>query len=97
MYFKIYGVTLFCPNTRSRSPQMSPCHNRTQITLKSKQEFPGLVNFFFFSVYFPLLSSKDDVCLTLGGDSHMKGAGMLGGNYELKETTLGVAQFFFYP
>ena len=60
MYFKIYGVTLFCPNTRSRPPQMSPCHNRTQITLKSKQEFPGLVNF-FFSVYFPLLSSKDDV------------------------------------
>ena len=31
-----------------------------------------------------------------GGDSHMKGAGMLVGNYELKETTLGVAQFFFF-
>ena len=26
----------------------------------------------------------------------MKGAGMLVGNYELKETTLGVAQFFFF-
>ena len=31
------------------------------------------------------------------GDSHMKGAGMLVGNYELKETTLGEAQFFFIP
>ena len=31
-----------------------------------------------------------------GGDSHMKGAGMLVGIYELKETTLGVAQFFFF-
>ena len=36
----------------------------------------------------------------LGGDSHMKGAGMLVGNFELnplKETNLGVAQPFFDP
>ena len=33
--------------------------NGTQITLKSKQEFPGLMNFTFL-VYFPILSSKDD-------------------------------------
>ena len=32
----------------------------------------------------------------LRGDSHMKGAGMLVGNYELKETTPGEAQFFFF-
>ena len=37
---------------------MSPCHNRAQITLKSKQEFIGLVNFFSL---FPCLSSKDDI------------------------------------
>ena len=52
---------------------------------------------FFFSVYFTLLSSKDDIPPPPGGDSHMKGAGILVGNYELKETTLGVAQFFFIP
>ena len=35
-----------------------------------------------------------------GGDSHMKGAGMLVGNFELnprKGTNLGVAQAFFDP
>ena len=35
-----------------------------------------------------------------GGDCHMKGAGMLVGNFELnrlKETNLGVAQPFFDP
>ena len=31
-----------------------------------------------------------------GGDSRMKGVGMLVGNYELKEITLGVAQFLFF-
>ena len=36
---------------QSRSPQLSPCHNRTQITLKSKQEYPGLVTFTFFSKF----------------------------------------------
>ena len=41
---------------------MSLCHNRTQITLKSKQEFPGLVNVTFFSVYFPLLSRSVAKC-----------------------------------
>ena len=46
--------------SRSRSPQLSPCHNRSQITLKSKQEYPGLVTFIFFSI-FPYLSSKDDI------------------------------------
>ena len=50
----------FVQISRSRSPQLSPCHNRTQITLKSKQEFPGLVNY-TFSVYFLILSSKDDI------------------------------------
>ena len=45
----------------SRSPQLTPCNERTQITLKSKQEFSDLVNY-LFSVYFPLLSSKDDIC-----------------------------------
>ena len=38
----------FVQISRSRSPQLSPCHNRAQITQKSKQEFPGLVNFTFF-------------------------------------------------
>ena len=37
--------------SRSRSPQLSPCRNRTQITLKSEQEFPGLVNFPFFILF----------------------------------------------
>ena len=35
-----------------------------------------------------------------GGNSHVKGAGMLVGNFEikpLKETNLGVAQAFFDP
>ena len=34
-----------------------------------------------------------------GGDSHMKGAGMLAGNFEkpLKETNLGVGQPFLTP
>ena len=44
----------------SRSPQLTPCNERTQITLKSKQEFSDLVNY-LFSVYFPILSSKDDI------------------------------------
>ena len=39
----------------------SPCHNITQIILKSKQEFSGFVNFTFFSL-FPYFSSKDDIC-----------------------------------
>ena len=38
--------------SRSRFPQLSPCHNRTQITLKSKQEYPGLVTFTFFSKFY---------------------------------------------
>ena len=54
------ALLYFVQISRSRSPQLSPCHNRTQITLKSKQEFPGFVNF-TFSVYFPILSSKDDI------------------------------------
>ena len=38
MYFKIYGVILFCPNiTITISSAVS--FNRTQITLKSEQEF----------------------------------------------------------
>ena len=59
--------------SRSRSPKLSDCHNRTQITLKSTQEFPGLVNFTFFSVYFPILSSKDDISFLLElGSGHVK-------------------------
>ena len=45
----------------SRSPQLTPCNERTQITLKSKQEFSDLENY-LFSVYFPILRSKDDIC-----------------------------------
>ena len=57
---------------RSRSPQLTPSHNRTQITLKSKQEFSGLVNN-LFSVYFPILSSKDDICFRCElGLAHVK-------------------------
>ena len=48
--------------SRSRSPKLSHCHNRTQIALKSKQEFG---EFYFFSVYFPILSSKDDISFLL--------------------------------
>ena len=53
-----------------------------------------------------LIKRKKNLNLTLGprpgGDSHMKGAGMLVGNFELnplKETNLGVAQLqpFFDP
>ena len=50
----------FVQITRSRSPQLPLCHNRTQITLKSKQEFPDLVDYTFL-VYFSILSSKDDI------------------------------------
>ena len=58
--------------SRSRSPKLSDCHNRTQITLKSKQEFPGLVNC-TFSVYFPILSSKDDISFRHElGSAHVK-------------------------
>ena len=42
----------FVQISRSQSPQLSPCHNRTQITLKSKQEFPGL------PVYFPIFKQE---------------------------------------
>ena len=59
--------------SRSRSPQLSPYHNRTQITLISNQQFSGLVNFTFFSVYFPVLSSKGDISLRLElGSAHVK-------------------------
>ena len=43
--------TFFVQISRSRSPQLSPCHNRTQITVKSKQEITGLVNYTFFSLF----------------------------------------------
>ena len=57
---------------RSRFPQLTPCHNKTQITIKSKQEFSGLVNY-LFSVYFPMLSSKDDICFCRKlGSAHVK-------------------------
>ena len=42
------GLLYLVKISRSRSPQLSPCRNRTQITLKSKQEIPSLVNFTFF-------------------------------------------------
>ena len=46
--------------------------HRTQISLKSKQEFPGLVNYTFFN-YFPILSSKDDISFRLeSGSAHVK-------------------------
>ena len=45
---KFIALLYFVQISRSRSPQLSPCHNRAQITLKSKQEFTGLVNFTFF-------------------------------------------------
>ena len=49
MYFKIYGVTLFCLNiTIMISSAVSQI--TTQITLKSTQEIPGLVNYTFFSL-----------------------------------------------
>ena len=71
MYFNIYGVNLFCP-TLTITISVSPCHNRTQITQKSKQEIPGLVNY-TFSVYFPILSSKDDISFRHElGSAHVK-------------------------
>ena len=54
LYFKIYGVSLFCPHIRfiSRSPQLSPCHNRAQITLTSKQDdFQAWWILLFFSLF----------------------------------------------
>ena len=66
------ALLYFVQISRSRSPQLSLCHNRTQITLKSKQEIPGLVNY-TFSVYFPILSSKDDISfLHELGSAHVK-------------------------
>ena len=66
------ALLYFVQISRSRSPQLSPCHNRTQITLKSKQEFPGWVNF-IFGVYFPILSSKDDISFRHElGSAHIK-------------------------
>ena len=73
MYFKIYGVTLFCPNITITISSAIRCLNRTQITLKSKQQFPGLVNYILFSVYFPILSSKDDISFRHElGSAHVK-------------------------
>ena len=70
---KFMALLYFVQISRSRSPQLSPCHNRTQITLKSKQEFPGLVKLYFFSVYFFILSSKDDVSFRYKlGSAHVK-------------------------
>ena len=45
------ALLYFVEISRSQSPQVSPCHNRTQVTLKSKQEIPGLVNYTFFSLF----------------------------------------------
>ena len=72
MYFKIHGGTLFCPNITITISSAMQCHNRTQITLKSKQEFPGLVNH-TFSVYFLILSSEDDISFRFElGSAHVK-------------------------
>ena len=54
------ALLYFVQISRSRSPQLSLCHNRTQITLKSKQRISRLGEFYFFSVYFPIFSSKND-------------------------------------
>ena len=50
------ALLYFVQISRSRSPQLSLCHNRTQITLKSKQEFLGLVKF-TFSQFISLFSA----------------------------------------
>ena len=72
MFLRFRALLYFVQISRSRSPQLSPCHNRTQITLKSKQEFPGLVNH-TFSVYFLILSSKDDISFRFElGSAHVK-------------------------
>ena len=42
----------------------------------------------------------DNIFIWVPGGTHMKGVGMLVGNFELnplKETSLGVAQPFFWP
>ena len=67
------ALLYFVQISRSLSPQLSPCHNRTQIALRSKQEFPGLVNFIFFSLYFPVLSSRDNISFRHeSGSAHVK-------------------------
>ena len=66
------ALLYFVQISRSRSPQLSPCHSRTQITLKSKQEYPGLVSYICFSI-FPILSSKDDISFRRElGSAHVK-------------------------
>ena len=47
------ALLYFVQIARSRTPQLSPCYNKTQITLKSKQEFPGLVNLTLIFSLFP--------------------------------------------
>ena len=55
---KLIALFYFVQISRSRFPQLSaPCHNRAQITRKSKQEFTGLVNFTFFTL-FPYFKQK---------------------------------------
>ena len=72
MYFENFGITLFCPNI-TIIISCSCLLAITQITLKLKQEFPGLVNFTFFPVYFPILSSKDDISFQHElGSAHVK-------------------------
>ena len=65
-------ILYFVQISRSRSPQLPPCHKRTQVTLKSKREFPGLLNFTVFSL-FPFLSSKDNISFRHEqGSAHVK-------------------------
>ena len=63
MYFKNFGITLL---SKYHDHDLLSCLLAiTQITLKLKQEFPGLVNFTFFPFYFAILSSKDDISFHL--------------------------------
>ena len=46
------ALLYFVQISRSRSPQLSDAITELpQITLKSKQEFPGLVNYTFLSLF----------------------------------------------
>ena len=73
MCFKSYGVTLFCPNiTIAISSAVSlPWQNTNHTKIQKRISRRG--EFFFFSVYFPFLSSKDDIsfCRELGS-AHVK-------------------------
>ena len=75
MYFKYYGVTLFCPNVTITISSAIRCHANEQNKnhTKIKTRISRLGELFFFLVYFAILSSKDDISFRLElGSAHVK-------------------------